>query len=146
MASDNWHHLEGVYPKAGAFRMYFYDDFTKPLPRDQMRMVSAELVVNGRAFPLTSNGHRSYLEAKIPTAGLPATMQARVHFIKDDTRANVFDFTFANYSKNSIPIAPTVTGAARSVPPITSRTSAAAGAPTTPRLHTRPKRGPLPRR
>ena len=54
MASDNWHHLEGVYPKAGAFRMYFYDDFTKPLPRDQMRAVAAEVVANGRTFPLTS--------------------------------------------------------------------------------------------
>ena len=32
MASDAWHHLEGTYPKAGLFRAYFYDNFTKPIP------------------------------------------------------------------------------------------------------------------
>lgn len=129
MASDNWHHLEGVYPRAGAFRIYFYDDFTKPLPRDQMRAVAAEVVVNGRAFPLTSMSSRTYLEAKIPKAALPATMQARVHFTKDDGKGNVFDFTFADYSKNPAPIAPTATGAAMSAPPITARVPTAAGAP-----------------
>jgi hypothetical protein len=129
MASDNWHHLEGVYPRAGAFRMYLYDDFTKPLPRDQMRAVAAEVVVNGRAFPLTSMSSRTYLEAKIPEAALPATMQARVRFTKDDGKENVFDFTFADYSKNPAPIAPTATGAAMSAPPITARVPTAVGAP-----------------
>ena len=56
-------------------------------------------------------------------------MQARVHFTKDDGRANVFDFTFADYSKNPTPIAPTATGAAMSAPPITARVPTAVGAP-----------------
>ena len=135
MASDNWHHLEGVYPKAGAFRMYFYDDFTKPLPRDQMRAVAAEVVANGRTFPLTASSNRTYLEARIPGVAVPATMQAHVLFTKDDAKANVFDFTFADYSKTSAPIAPTVTGAAMSAPPTIAAVPTTVGAPasTTPR-------------
>jgi len=31
MAPDRYHHLEGVLSREGAFRLYFYDDFTKPI-------------------------------------------------------------------------------------------------------------------
>src|SRR6476620_10960979 len=31
MAEDNWHHVEGTYPSAGLFRLFFYDNFKKPL-------------------------------------------------------------------------------------------------------------------
>ena len=31
MAPDNWHHIEGTYPVSGRFRMYVYDDYSRPL-------------------------------------------------------------------------------------------------------------------
>src|SRR4051812_38853508 len=31
MAPDSWHHIEGTYPEAGRFRVYVYDNYTKPL-------------------------------------------------------------------------------------------------------------------
>ncbi|HXV60340.1 MAG TPA: heavy metal-binding domain-containing protein, partial [Vicinamibacteria bacterium] len=31
MAPDRYHHLEGVLSPEGAFRLYFYDDFTEPM-------------------------------------------------------------------------------------------------------------------
>src|ERR1700704_5957544 len=31
MAADKWHHLEGTYPSLGLVRLYFFDNFTKPL-------------------------------------------------------------------------------------------------------------------
>jgi hypothetical protein len=97
MAPDNWHHLEGTYPRAGIFRMYLYDDYTKPLPRAQERRVVGELIVQGQSHPLVlaPNGH--YLETKIPPT-LPAEMQAKVKF-QSDGQPSVFDFTFDTYSK-----------------------------------------------
>ena len=35
MAADKWHHLEGTYPSPGLVRLYFFDNFTKPIaPKD----------------------------------------------------------------------------------------------------------------
>src|SRR4051812_12047764 len=45
MASDNTHHLEGAYLSNGAFRMYFYDEFTKPQTLAVMRNYKATLMV-----------------------------------------------------------------------------------------------------
>src|ERR671928_125022 len=65
-APGNWHHLEGTLPRAGLFRLYLYDDFTKPLPRDQVRKITAVVVLqtvdpathatkDGASFPLVAS-------------------------------------------------------------------------------------------
>ena len=75
MAPDNWHHLEGALPRAGVFRLYLYDDYTKPLPRDQVQKTTARLVLNETfdqatktskelsAVPLVPAQNGRYLEA-----------------------------------------------------------------------------------
>lgn len=117
MAPDNWHHLEGAHPAAGRFRLYFYDDYTKPLSRDRMRGLSAKLIVGGRAYSLALPARGNWLDATIPNAPLPATMQAKVRF-DSGVPETVFDFTFADFSKDPVSVAPTVTRTAAPVPPM----------------------------
>jgi hypothetical protein len=118
MAPDNWHHLEGTHPRAGIFRLYLYDDFTKPLPRDQMRKTSARVVLQETfdpatrtakeitTMPLASSANGRYLEARIPKMPLPAQMTAKIKF-QPAAPEHRFDFTFAEYSKE--PVAPRMT-------------------------------------
>ena len=39
MAQDYWHHVEGIYPSPGVFRLFLYDDYTKPLPAEKVKAV-----------------------------------------------------------------------------------------------------------
>lgn len=116
MAPDNWHHLEGTYPQAGVFRVFLYDDYTKPLPPAQERAVSGEVTVGGKSVPLTLASNGRYLEAKVGAA-LPVAMQARVKF-KPESQPTVFDFSFDKYTKDptaATTAAPAVTKAAPAV-------------------------------
>ena len=45
MASDNTHHLEGAYLSSGVFRMYLYDEFTKPQKLAEIKGTKATLIV-----------------------------------------------------------------------------------------------------
>jgi hypothetical protein len=118
MDQDNWHHLEGTYPRAGVFRVYLYDDFTKPLRLSDVKKITAyaaPVVVlqnvdpathasaPGQSFPLVMAPNGRYLEAKIGSAKLPASMQAKVTF-SPTGRQSVFDFTFDKFSKEPAPV------------------------------------------
>ncbi len=96
MAPDNWHHLEGTYPRAGVFRLYLYDDYSRPLPRDEIRRVAAS-VVTDRSSPLTVAKNGTYLEGRAAGAALPARMSARVRF-KPGEPEHQFDFAFNAYT------------------------------------------------
>jgi heavy metal-binding protein len=136
MAPDNWHHLEGTYPRAGVFRMYLYDDYTKPLARAQEKEIHGEIVVGGTSYPLALAPNGRYLEAKVAGAALPAAMQAKVKF-KPDGQSNVFDFNFEKYSKDVAATAAAVMAktapapAAPAAVPVTTPVAAPA-MPTTP--------------
>ena len=111
MAPDNWHHLEGTYPAAGRFRVYVYDDFSKPLAVAEARKIRGR-VVTKEAFdpktgttrelastPLVLSRNGAFLEARIEPLPLPAKMTAKISFTPDNKESR-FDFAFQAYSRD----------------------------------------------
>src|SRR5262245_55920045 len=114
MAPDNWHHLEGTLRTAGVFRMYLYDDFTRPLARDQVRQMTGRIITkSGDSIPLVPAQNGRFLEARVGKLTFPAEMAAKLKF-KSTSPEHHFDFTFSDYSKE--PVAPVTTTAAAPAP------------------------------
>jgi len=132
MAPDNWHHLEGAYFSPGSFRLYLYDDFTKPLPPAQVRATQARIILpDGKEVPLVRNGR--FFEARIGKLPFPVAVQAKVKF-QPGAAEHHFDFTFEKYSKDlPVPAATTTMMAAPAPAP------AAPGSPEAPGATAAPK-------
>jgi hypothetical protein len=137
MAPDNWHHLEGTYPRAGAFRMYLYDDYTRPLARAKAKDVQGHVIVKGQTFPLTLAVNGRYLEAKLAGINLPAAVEANVKFTPDG-KSNVFDFNFTEFSKEPVAGAPVLTKASPTPNPTLATPAAPTATPSTPAATTTP--------
>jgi hypothetical protein len=117
MAPDNWHHLEGAYPAPGRFRVYVYDDFSKPLSTAQARKVRGRVVTKEGFDPKTGTTRElastplilarngAFFEARIEPLALPAKMTAKISFTSEDKESR-FDFAFAVYSRDSPTSAP----------------------------------------
>jgi heavy metal-binding protein len=107
MAPDNWHHLEGTFPQARRVRIYLYDDYTKPLPPNQMKPVQGRIITRAGAgareisFPLIQSRDGRYLEAKVDTRAVPASIVAKIK-LKEDAPEYHFDFTFTDFSKEPV--------------------------------------------
>jgi hypothetical protein len=118
MADDNWHHLEGTFLRPNIFRVYFYDDFTRPLAitgffatvaktDSYFKEIGAPIAIKpGRAKD------RNTLEVPLPSTMPPANFALHVKF-KPDDKDRTFDFTFSEYSKEPaagplVPAAPLV--------------------------------------
>jgi len=104
MASNNWH-LEVTHPAAATFRLYIYDQYSKPFSPPGLTARIAESVdAAGKRravsvpFARTSHG---YYEARLPEAGIPATIAAQVRFEPTDKEYR-FDFIFSDYSKEPL--------------------------------------------
>lgn len=84
MASDNTHHLEGAYLATGTFRLYFYDEFTKPQTLANVKNYKATLMVKdartGKETPYSLVRSGRYLQASIGKLPFPAEMYATVKF------------------------------------------------------------------
>src|SRR5262245_1905685 len=96
MADDGWHHLEGAYPNAGLFRVFFYDDWTRPLASEGF---SARLIVKDAAIPMLRSPDGNAMQAQIPNASVPLNVSLRVRF-KEGEPEKFFDFIFNEYSKD----------------------------------------------
>jgi len=126
MADDNWHHLEGTWVQPHTLRVYFYNDMTQPLAVTGFSAQVAKSDAQGNdagAFvslkPVQTavqtgaqTKDRNVLEVPMPAAGLPAKFTLRVKF-KPDDKERVFDFTFADYSKEPGPAIPVTNAAAQ---------------------------------
>jgi hypothetical protein len=137
MAADNVHHLEGAYLPSGVFRMYFYDEFTKPQSLAAMKDITAKLIVKDSrtgkdtTYSLVRSGR--YLQATIGKLPLPAEMYANVKFAPAG-KDNRFDFTFPAYSKEPHSVASATTTKAEPTPaaPAPAAATTASGAPPSP--------------
>ena len=138
MAPDNWHHVEGVFPHAGVVRLYVYDDYSKPLPINQIQIAAGRIVtretVDGATHvtnevgvsPLTLIRGGKYLEAKVDRTSAPAQMAAKVKF-KAEGPEYRFDFAFPAFSKEPPAPAP-ATAPARPARAAATSTATPAGA------------------
>lgn len=104
MAVDQWHHLEGTYVRPGIFRVYLYDDMMRPLAvaalSGRVAIADSNARETGPSFPLVPGDAADHntLEAKVPSAGFPASMKVFMKF-KPADKEQIFDFTFKDYSK-----------------------------------------------
>jgi hypothetical protein len=104
MADDNWHHLEGTLQPGGVFRVYFYNDYTRPI---SAKTFSGQAVVknaDGRevqSLAMKNGRIDNVLEAAIRGRALPLSVSLKVRF-KPDDRDRLFDFTFQDYSKEPV--------------------------------------------
>ena len=104
MAADNWHHIEGAFPRERVVRIYVYDDYTKPLPRDRMEQVQGRIIMKAAtrelSFALAPSRDGQYLEAKVDRTP-PISMAARLK-LKTNGPEYHFDFTFTQFSEEPI--------------------------------------------
>jgi Cu/Ag efflux protein CusF len=134
MAEDNWHHLEGAFVRPSLFRVYFYNDFTQPLAVTGFSATVTRTDANGKpiAAPIAMKvgpaKDGSTLEAPIKAAKLPVNFTLLVKF-KPGDKERVFDFTFADYSREPASILPKSPLQTAAVPPAAALPSPPAGVP-----------------
>ena len=138
MAPDNWHHLEGTYPRDRTVRIYIYDDYARALGSRRLKDVQGRVVTQERfnpatkqtteikAFALKASRDGTSLEAKIDPAKLPLEVAAKLKLSKDAPEYR-FDFTFREITRDANRPAPVAPTAAATIAP----TSVSRIAPTT---------------
>ena len=104
MVSNNWH-LEATHPAASVFRLYIYDNYSKPFSPAGLTARITEVsggagTRTAVAIPFTRTG-RGYYQARIPNIAAPAAIAAEVRFEANDKEYH-FDFAFSDYSREPI--------------------------------------------
>jgi hypothetical protein len=100
MAPNGYHHIEGTLEDDGTFRLFVYDDFTKPIPA-----VGFEAESDG--VPLLLSPESEFLTAKLdPPGKVPAEVVVHVRFPGDFEKAARFDFVFAGANAEAALVLP----------------------------------------
>lgn len=106
MASDNWHHMEGVLASATEFRIYLYDNFTKPISAKGYEGTASVVRQDSKGddlgqtlkLNLQPNADGSFLTVAIPPEYV-APLDFRVYItLQKGEKPSLFNFTFDNPS------------------------------------------------
>ena len=153
MASDAWHHIEGTYPQSGLIKVFFYDNFTKPLALKGKGITGRVAIRDAKdqeiaTAPLVIGSNGSTMEAKIPAANAALPLRATVKMKFSATMPEQpFDFQFNEYSKDvpaGTTIGPTATPRTTSAPPAPKPAAAPATAAAKPGEAAAPAPAPAP--
>jgi hypothetical protein len=107
MAPDGFHHLEGALDSAGRFRLYLYDDFTRPLDARRFRARAGER-------PLMPAGDGGFLVLpEVFEKGRPVELTVHVAFPTSSPEAR-FDFVLEAPLANALAPLPPVPASADS--------------------------------
>jgi hypothetical protein len=110
MAPDSWHHLEGTFSRDGTFRLYMYDDYTKPITGDRLKQISGRLVTKETfdtatrtttelaVVPLRAAESGEYFEARTENITMPGQMTAKMKF-PGNVPEYRFDFSFPGFTE-----------------------------------------------
>jgi Cu/Ag efflux protein CusF len=113
MSSDLHHHVEATFVAPGIFRIYFYDEYTRPIPLSQFpagfsaRVARADSNATeiGEPIPMTvlKTGDGNAMEARVPNVPAPTTaapvfFKLRVKLPPAD-KDWMTDHSFTSYSK-----------------------------------------------
>ena len=95
MAPNNWH-VEATHPAPSQFRLYVYDDYSRPfIPKG----FTSRIVAGDTSIPFTPASGGAFLHARVPEAALPATIVVKARFEHTQPEYR-FDFQFYDYSKD----------------------------------------------
>jgi hypothetical protein len=105
MALDNKHHLEGILVPPGTFRVYLYDDHTKPLKAEETRKASGTVQVGesdeAPKIDLAPGKKKETLEANLGNGvKFPVTLTMLLHLpgMELDAKPELFDFKFTQFT------------------------------------------------
>ena len=105
MALDNEHHLEGVLLPPGIFRVYLYNDHTKPLKAEQTKQASGTVQIGGSddapKIDLAPGKKKEALEANLGGAvKFPVTLTLLLHLpgMAQDAKPELFNFKFTQFT------------------------------------------------
>lgn len=102
MAPDKKHHLEGTISDKNEFRVYFYDEFTKPIPVGKFT-AEGKAWTDGKdadtSLILSAEPEKAFLTGKVAASvAFPIRIKIFIDF-KDGEQPQVFDFDFTEPSK-----------------------------------------------
>ena len=105
MSLDNKHHLEGVLLPPGTFRVYLYDDHTRPLKAEETKQASGTVQIgDSEDAPKINLGPGKKKEALEVSLGdavkFPVTLTLLLHLpgMAPDAKPELFNFKFTQFT------------------------------------------------